>query len=253
MKCYCKGTGKYTTEKGGDCNDSSASIKPGASEVCNNQDDNCSGEPDETFPCRTGQSQQEECTKCGTHSRSCANCNWGPWGTCLNQGACEKYSTAACTDGCGTRTCSSSCDWGSCAFTKDPYEPNDTWNTAEGLGTLKDGATTKTVSNATFHSNGDYDRFYVNVEESGSLVDWTMTLSATLSGVSGSHTMCLYYDRECDGGVDHTKCGTQSGSLTVKTDDLDPNWGENNDGCIDIELYGAWSCSKYTLQLTLDP
>lgn len=35
--------------QGGDCNDANAQVKPGAAEVCNNLDDNCDGNTDETF------------------------------------------------------------------------------------------------------------------------------------------------------------------------------------------------------------
>ena len=37
------------TECGGDCNDASASVKPGAPELCNGVDDNCNGTRDEGF------------------------------------------------------------------------------------------------------------------------------------------------------------------------------------------------------------
>ncbi len=44
----CLGAAKYpyTAFVGGDCNDASANVKPGASEVCNGADDNCDGQTD---------------------------------------------------------------------------------------------------------------------------------------------------------------------------------------------------------------
>ena len=45
--CLCGVTGAYTASAGGDCNDSNAAIHPGASEVCNDNDDNCNGATDE--------------------------------------------------------------------------------------------------------------------------------------------------------------------------------------------------------------
>ena len=46
-QCLCGGSGNYTAASGGDCNDSSASVNPNASEVCNGVDDNCNGQVDE--------------------------------------------------------------------------------------------------------------------------------------------------------------------------------------------------------------
>jgi len=48
FKCLCDPTGKYSTLVSGDCNDSNMGIYPGASEVCNGQDDNCDKQVDET-------------------------------------------------------------------------------------------------------------------------------------------------------------------------------------------------------------
>lgn len=140
-------------------------------------------------------------------------------------------------------------------YKKDSYEPNETWSTSKYLGSLKEGATSLVLSSAWLHANGptEIDRYYVYVTESGSLFDWTMIFYASLSGVSGWHSLCIYYDRGCNGGVDVQKCATGSGSLSVNTGDVDANDGTSDDGCVDIEVYGDWSCTPYTLQLTLDP
>jgi len=47
IKCYCEATGKYSAAGGGDCDDASNQIFPGANEVCNNLDDDCDGAVDE--------------------------------------------------------------------------------------------------------------------------------------------------------------------------------------------------------------
>ena len=54
-KCMCNSSGCYDVTKSGDCNDSSSSIKPGATEKCNNVDDDCDGAKDENASCPSGQ------------------------------------------------------------------------------------------------------------------------------------------------------------------------------------------------------
>jgi hypothetical protein len=47
FRCLCAPSGDYVTTVGGDCDDTSASINPNASEACNLVDDNCNGQIDE--------------------------------------------------------------------------------------------------------------------------------------------------------------------------------------------------------------
>ncbi|GMV38832.1 MAG: hypothetical protein AMXMBFR64_05480 [Myxococcales bacterium] len=46
-QCLCKPTGVHKVAKGGDCDDGSAAVSPGAVEVCNGKDDDCDGAVDE--------------------------------------------------------------------------------------------------------------------------------------------------------------------------------------------------------------
>lgn len=47
VSCLCKPTAPFVATKGGDCNDSSKSIHPGAVETCDNVDNNCNSQTDE--------------------------------------------------------------------------------------------------------------------------------------------------------------------------------------------------------------
>lgn len=120
-----------------DCDDSRASIHPGAPEVCNGLDDDCDSVVDEDgvcipdevcngidddgdthcdegFECCRGTTETQSCGSCGTRSRICgASCSWGAWSACSESGICSPGATQNCGN-CGTQTCTSSCTWGPC-------------------------------------------------------------------------------------------------------------------------------------------
>ncbi|MCA9571815.1 MAG: hypothetical protein KC656_28450, partial [Myxococcales bacterium] len=45
---------------GGDCDDTTAAVRPGAVEVCNGQDDDCDGDVDEGAPGRSWYADDDE-------------------------------------------------------------------------------------------------------------------------------------------------------------------------------------------------
>ncbi len=58
--------------------------------------------------------EERDCGRCGTQSRTCNSGTWSGWTTCAGQGECEPGSTDV--ESCGTNksrtmTCSESCEW----------------------------------------------------------------------------------------------------------------------------------------------
>jgi hypothetical protein len=63
-----------------------------------------------------GATGTQACGKCGTQSRTCMSSGWSSWGACTGEGVCTPYTTdsATCTGGgTKTRSCDSTCNWGS--------------------------------------------------------------------------------------------------------------------------------------------
>ena len=75
-------------------------------EVCNGKDDDCDGSVDEGFQCLAGQTQSAACGNCGTKTRTCtSSCTWGSYGSCSGQGVCSPGATQSVACGnCGTQT-----------------------------------------------------------------------------------------------------------------------------------------------------
>ncbi len=126
------------TNRGGDCNDSDGSVRPGVTETCNGRDDDCSGSADDgaSMICVAGTSRAGtgnngfcpsvagtyQCVACTSEvftasppAETCNGLDDDCDGALDDAFACVRNSTAhACVTGCGTvgtRSCSASCSF----------------------------------------------------------------------------------------------------------------------------------------------
>lgn len=62
--------------------------------------------------------------RCGTRTRTCDGCNYGPWSDCVDGGPCVpgESETQPCPSGCGetTHVCNGDCQWGPWTECPDP-------------------------------------------------------------------------------------------------------------------------------------
>jgi hypothetical protein len=139
-KCLCNGFGKYKTQLLADCNDLIPTINPGASEICNNADDNCNGMLDE-----------------GTNQVLCAQSQGMPQ---VESVICVQGKCIA--SGCKTGWHDVNQDAGDgCECADDPLEQqNMGCSVAYEVGSLPDNGSSKNFSGNDPNGSGDWYRFF---------------------------------------------------------------------------------------------
>jgi hypothetical protein len=99
---FCSDPGTGYVQNNTDCNDVSAAINPGATEVCNFLDDNCNSSTDEGFPVNTYY-QDLDGDGQGNPAVSTTACTQPP-GYVLYANDCNDFSTTACPKPFGLNT-----------------------------------------------------------------------------------------------------------------------------------------------------
>lgn len=118
--------------------------------------------------CNPGAVETNNCGDCGTDSRTCAaDCTWGGWTGCQNEGVCSEGATQGCGSCGGTQTCESNCQWGTCVETcpdastpqPDAFTPTPDGATPQPDGTTPtgDSGTTPPPDGSTPNADGSTD------------------------------------------------------------------------------------------------
>jgi hypothetical protein len=165
---------------GGDCNDSSTAVKPGAAETCNSTDDDCDGSTDEGLTSYTYYKDSDGDGYGGTSTTSSCSTS-APSGYTATSGDCNDSSTAVKPG--ATETCNSTDD--DCDGTTDEGVTTTFYKDADGDGYGNASSTTAACSAPTgYVSNG------------------TDCNDTSASVKPGATETCNSVDDDCDGSTD---------------------------------------------------
>ncbi|HQK51289.1 MAG TPA: hypothetical protein PLK60_08885, partial [Myxococcota bacterium] len=205
--------------------------------------------------CAPGATRQVSCGRCGMATETCtASCTWGGAGPCTGEGACAPGDTGSC-ENCGSRVCSSLCQWGTCNIgTVDAYEENDSSTAAKALPDITDNDSDARSLYANINPSYDQDWYRVHVaDRTGYQIDPWVSLSQVPAGQT--YQLCVHYLCDQNGNPPARQCVSSSGA-TVRIDldvsGCDDNCGifcYDNSGTLIIQVLPVTigSCSNYRL------
>jgi len=210
-RCLCVGTGLYTSQSGGDCDDDDTLANPGVQEVCSNlKDDDCNGETDEGG-----------CVGCTTYFLDADDDGWGvPGETLCLEGPSGDYTADK---------------GGDC----DDNEPGANPGEVESCNGIDDDCDGKTderdaVGCLTYYLDTDLDGWGIE-DGSRCLCGPTSLWTATQTGDCNEYNphvnpdaveVCNGLDDDCDG--DNDPVGT-SGCVTYYRDHDTDGFGASGD------------------------
>ncbi|MFH1436878.1 MAG: hypothetical protein ABIJ56_14315 [Pseudomonadota bacterium] len=210
-------------------------------------------------------------------------------GNCDNGWACCRGSSGSCTTTCGstgTRTCSSSCTWSSCAAPSetcngvddncdtivdegfdDGYEPNQTCGTATNAGTVHDATSGVVTMSGNIKNTSDEDWYRIqatddNAEPVGDEFDFEVFWVSNPGGLAFDVYRGNCSTLICTGVIDCANWFTDfySGGKGENPCQNPPAPGVNT--CDDDDAYfyvrvyrsgGSGYCSNYTIRFRNNP
>lgn len=197
-----------------DCDDSNGEVHPGATEICDGQDNDCNGIPDEGCECEEGETRpcgdwpEEGVCEPGTQT-----CEDGHWGECIGGVRPSGEECNGLDDDCDGRV-----DDG---LPSDSYEDNNSCDMAIELETAFEVSAEDPpheLSDATIYlSDGspDEDWFVINSDEathtcvpmtSQCCFHFVLTLTPPEGMSEGDITLCAYTDGNCTDGFHQEFC-----------------------------------------------
>ena len=206
-QCLCAASGLYTALNGDDCDDTKASIHPGAVEICDGLDNNCNGLTDE-----------------------------GVQGVYYADADKDGYGTGAGSAQCGPTTAFSATLSGDCDDTNAAVHPLAT-EICNGIDDNCNGLTDEGVAPGTFYQDADGDGFgnaavtaAACIAAVGYVANSSDCNDANAAIHPGASEICDGVDNNCDGQTDE---GLPTGTWwpDADTDGYGASAGPSISGC----------------------
>jgi len=258
-------------------------------ETCNGEDDDCNGEADDTFPCARGETVacMSECSTEGTGACT-ATCQIPTGNACTpppetcngldddcdevcdNGSACCAETVEDCTTACdtdGSRSCSTTCAWGTCCAAAETCgnlcddncngaadegcpPPNDTCDGA--IDVTRGGRFTGSTALAADDSNPPSA---CGASNNGRDVYFTFTITSSsnvfISSFGSSFDTVLYIGMECGGGGQG--CSNNYASALIPQSMLRLGNPANGTYFITLDGNGASASGDYVLDVYITP